>query len=75
MIIIRMPGLLQSRLAPFRSMFSKPQFVHLRAIVLALLVNPHKAKLLHLSNAFPTQGPAPPTEPFSAGRTGTRCRF
>ena len=56
MIIIRVPRFLQSRLAPFRPRFSKPQFTHLRAILLALLVNPRKAKLLHLTNVFPSQG-------------------
>ena len=56
MIIVRMPTFLQPLFAPFRQGFSKPQFAHLRAIVLALLVNPQKAKLLHLSNVFPSQG-------------------
>jgi hypothetical protein len=56
MIIIRMPDFLQPLFAPFRRHFSKPQFAHLRAIVLALLVSPRNAKLLHLSRAFPSQG-------------------
>lgn len=56
MIIFRIPGFLRPRFAPFRQRCSKPQFAHLRAILLALLVNPHKAKLLHLSKVFPTQG-------------------
>lgn len=56
MIIVHVPRFVQSWFAPFRQDFSKPQFAHLRAMVLALLINPHKAKLSRLSHAFAGQG-------------------
>lgn len=56
MIIVHVPTFLQSLFAPFRRRLSRPQFSHLRALLLALLVNPRKAKLRHLTNVFPSQG-------------------
>jgi SRSO17 transposase len=56
MIIVRIPMFLQSTLAPLRSFTSVPQFAHLRWIVLAMVMNTRKAKLVHLSGLTPNAG-------------------
>ena len=51
MIMRRVPRFLQGIFSPFRRTLSKPQFVHLQTLVLALLISPRKTKLVHLATA------------------------
>jgi hypothetical protein len=55
-IIAHFPEFLQTVLTPLRSVMSSPQFSHLRWMVLALAMNPRKAKLTHLSGLTPRGG-------------------
>ena len=56
MIIDRIPEFMQSVFAPMESLLSRPQFGHLRWMVLALAVNGRKAKLVHLAGLTPHGG-------------------
>jgi SRSO17 transposase len=55
MIILRQPRIVQAFFRPFRSWLSKPQFAHLWAMVLAMIVNTRRSKLLHLAAVVPQQ--------------------
>jgi SRSO17 transposase len=56
MIIDRFPEFLQSMFAPMQALLSRPQFCHLRWMVLALVMSGRKAKLIHLASITPKGG-------------------
>jgi hypothetical protein len=53
MIILHQPCFLQAFFRPFRSGLSKPQFHHLWALLLALIVSTRRSKLIHLAGVVP----------------------
>ena len=56
MIIDRFPKFLQSMFAPMQAFVSGAQFRHLRWMVLALVMNARRAKLIHLAGVTPKGG-------------------
>ncbi len=53
MIIDAPPAFMQAFFRPIRSSLSKPQFRHLWVLVLGLLLNVRRSKLVHLANTTP----------------------
>jgi SRSO17 transposase len=56
MIINHFPEFLQRILMPLQAWTSRPQFAHLRWMVLALVINMRKSKLIHLAEMTPYGG-------------------
>jgi DDE superfamily endonuclease len=56
MIILRLPKFVQGYFRAMRAQLSRPQFRHLWNLVLALVLNLHAAKLLHLTALTPQAG-------------------
>lgn len=56
MSIHRCPSFLQGFFRPFRQQLTRPQFAHLWAYVLALVINLKDAKLIHLAAVTPRSG-------------------
>lgn len=56
MIVTRTPRFLQQTFRPQRGRFSKRGFEHFRVLVIALLINARKSKLIHLACAAPQAG-------------------
>jgi SRSO17 transposase len=56
MIIDRLPSFVQSFFSPMQANVSKPQFSHLWAMVLAVVINLRANKLVHLSATTPKSG-------------------
>jgi SRSO17 transposase len=53
MTIDQLPSFLKPFFRPFRASLTKPQFAHLRALLLALLLNLRTSKLVHLARLLP----------------------
>ena len=53
MIIDAPPRFVQAFFRPVRSRLTKPQFRHLWTLVLGILLNPRRAKLIHLAEVWP----------------------
>lgn len=56
MYVERIPRFLQSTFSKHRSNFTRIGFKHIRVLVVALVINARKGKLIHLANAAPTHG-------------------
>lgn len=56
MYVDRFPRFLQSSFSRYRKHFSLIGFKHFRILVLALVINGRKGKLIHLARAVPTHG-------------------
>jgi hypothetical protein len=56
MIIVHKPSFLQAFFISFRCRLSKPEFVHLWAMMLAWVVNVRRSAVLHLSACLPEGG-------------------
>jgi len=61
MIVTRTPRFLQQTFHAQRAHFSKRGFDHFRVLVVALLINARKSKLIHLAGAAPGSSRQLPT--------------